>query len=168
MLIVHSNNLKHSNIMKSLKSYINVALVAVLFFAVASCGLFDQDSRVYDGNTQVEFFPLSAIVDDGAGTISVDVQLIGEQLSQDVDISYVVVDSLTDAQEGTHYNLSSPSPVTIPANSSETQVDIDVLDAAMADGEFAVLTLALEDNDGAGIEAGENIRFFELTIEGDG
>jgi hypothetical protein len=152
--------------MKSLKSYINVTLVAVLFFAAASCGLFDQDSRVYDGPDQVEFFPLSATVDDGAGTLDVDVQLIGEQRSSDVDISYVVVDSLTDAVEGTHYTLNTPSPVTISANSSETQVEITVEDAGMASGEFAILTLALEDNSGANIKAAENLRFFELTIRG--
>ena len=150
--------------MKSPRLITSILLVGLICFSAVSCDLFEQRSRAYDGPTKVEFFPTTQTVDEGAGELNVQVQLIGPQRNQDLSVEYTVVDSMTTAQEGTHYNLLTSSPVTIPANSSETVVDLEVPANTLNEGETRTLQLAI--TDAGEVETGPNIRFYNLTIEG--
>ena len=152
------------SLMKSPRLITSILLVGLICFSAVSCDLFEQRSRAYDGPPKVEFFPTSDVVDEGSGELNVQVQLIGSQRSQDTSVEYTVVDSMTTAQEGTHYSLQTSSPVTIPANSSETTVTIDVTGTGLSSGESRTLQLALIGNDQ--VETGPNIRFFDLVIQG--
>lgn len=138
-------------------------VLALLGLSITACDLLEQRSRKYDGGPKLEFFPLQETVDEGAGTASVEIQLIGRQRDSDLSVSFTVDDSST-AVQGTHYNLPSTS-ATIPANSSETEVGIEVLDNDIDDGDTNYeLFLTLQDSEG--VEAAENLKTHTLTIRG--
>jgi len=149
--------------MKSFKLHITLVLLAVVAVATSSCDLFKQRSRVYGGPAVVEFYPQSSTVSEGS-SLSVKVQLIGEQRNSDTSINFAVVDSNTTAESGT-YSIPTSSPVTIPANSSSTSIDINAGDNPnMGSGEHRTLTLVLNGNDQ--VNGAENLKYFTLRIEG--
>lgn len=146
--------------MKSLRLILIVALVPLV---LGACDALERDDRSFDDDPKLEFKPLTETVDEGAGTVTTDIQLIGPHRSSDLAVSFVVADSST-AQQGTHYNLGSTSG-TIPANSSSTTVNIDVLDNDVDDGDTNYeLFLVLQDSEG--VEAAENLKTYTLTIRG--
>lgn len=151
--------------MRHLKHYTNIVLVAVLLITATSCEdlLFDQRSRVYDGPPVVEFFPLDMTQNEGSGQIQVQVQLIGEQRSEATNVAFAVDDSATTATPD-DYTVVTASPVTIPANSSETTITVDLNGSGIPAGEFRQLTLRLDG--GGDVEPAENLRFFDLSIAG--
>lgn len=147
--------------MKVLTRFLLVALVPVL--VLGGCDALEQDDQSYQGEPKIEFKPLSETVDEGAGTVTTDIQLIGPHRSSDLAVDFQVADSST-AQQGTHYSLGSTS-ATISANSSTTSVNIDVLDNNADDGDTNYeLFLVLQDSDG--VEAAENLKTYTLTIRG--
>jgi len=147
-------------IMKSL----NVVLVlALMGMSLSACDFFEQRDRTYQGPPQLEFFPLTETVDEGDGTVTTKIQLIGPQRDSDLSVNFTVADSST-AESGTHYTLGSTS-ATIPANASTTEISVEVLDNNVDDGDTNYeLFLVLQDSEG--VEAAENLKVFTLTIRG--
>lgn len=123
-----------------------IALLPLLFFGCDS--LFDEGDveKTYDGPTLVAFFPTQQEISLADGSASVEVQLIGEQRSSDLAVSFSVSGEST-AQAGVHFNILTPSPVTLPANSSTVDIQIETIPGSLAEGE-ATLILNLEGGDG--------------------
>jgi hypothetical protein len=151
-------------------------MVALLF---SGCDLFEQRNRAYDDDPVVEFFPLSQTVDESdlddngvnSTGVPIEIQLIGPQRDSELSVS---VSAFTDtslsaggaqlAEEGVHYRLPSSS-ATIPADSSQTTVNVEVLNNGDDDGDTNyVLFLDLEGSDG--VAAAENLDRHRLTFRG--
>ncbi|MDZ7771927.1 MAG: Calx-beta domain-containing protein [Balneolaceae bacterium] len=130
---------------------------------MAGCGLFEQESREYDGPTVVEFFPLDDTRSEGSGQIQVEVQLIGPQRSAATNINWAVNDSATTAT-GDDYDIVSGNPVTIPANSSQTVITINLNGDGISAGTTRQLTLELTGGD---VAPAENLKYYDLFIEGE-
>jgi hypothetical protein len=146
--------------MKSLKILLVFGLIPLV---LSGCDALQVDSRKFDDDPKLEFAPTTQTVDEGAGTVTTSIQLIGEQRDSDLNVSYTVADSST-ADEGTHYSLGSTS-ATISAGTSSTDVEVDVLDNSADDEDTDyVLYLNLQDSDG--VEAAENLKTFTLVIRG--
>lgn len=147
--------------MKPIKAVLVLVLVGTI--SLGACDFFDQPDFTYDDDPQLEFFPLSETEDEGAGTVTTAIQLIGPQRNSDLPVSFTVSDEST-AEEGVHYTLGSTS-ATIPAGESSTEVAIEVLDNEQDDGDTNYeLILELQDSDG--VEAAENLKTYTLTIRG--
>lgn len=98
-------------------------------------------------------------------TVTFNVQLIGPQRDSDLPVSFTVADSST-AVEGTHYSLNSTS-ATIPANSSSTELSVNVLDNNQDDdGTNYELFLVLQPSEEQGVGVVENYKTFTLTFRG--
>lgn len=148
--------------MKPLKALLALALIGTL--SLGACDFFEQPDFTFDDDPQLEFFPLDETVDEGEGTITTKIQLIGPQRDSALPVDFVVADSST-AVEGTHYTLGSTS-ASIPANASSTEVTIEVLDNDESDGDTNYeLFLVLQDSEG--VEAAENLKTYTLTIRGE-
>lgn len=144
--------------MKSYNLIIKLLLLALFTVAITSCDLTEvRDRTLNTDDPQVEFFPLSRTV-SGDGSTSINVQLIGEQRSSDLDLTVSVVDDETSAEEGTHYTLPSNS-VTISAESSVATFTVDYT----GDGDAVELVLELQGTDE--VRAAPNLRRHTLTIE---
>ena len=155
-----------NTISNNLSKILLAGLVAILFVGCDS--LFNDGEIRYDGPTQVEFKPTSQSLTLGSnqgGTLSVNVQLIGEQRSQDLPLSFVVVDEETTAEEGVDYILPSTS-VTIPADSSSAAVDITVSGQDLNTGEQVSLVLELQGNSDQNVQAAEELKRYTLTLLG--
>lgn len=143
--------------MKSLKLNITLLLLALMAVTITSCDLTDIRDRTIDtSDPQVEFFPLSRTV-SGSGTTSLNVQLIGEQRSSDLNLTVSVSDEST-AVEGTHYTLPATS-VTIPAESSVATFDVNYT------GTGSAVELILELTGTDEVRAAPNLRTHTLTIQ---
>jgi len=160
--------------MNSYKQYLNIFLVAVLVVTVANCDLFEgQDLRLDEDRLEVEFFPQTeniGLAQDSLGNplptgpVIVDIQLIGRQMDEDLSVEFVVDNANTSAVAGQHYNITTPSPAVIPANSSEDKITIDIVDDGLQPGDDpVVLTLELQDP-GNGVVAAPNLKTHTLTI----
>ncbi len=149
--------------MQTMKSINVVLLVALLGVSLSACDFFEQRDRSYQGPPQLEFAPLNETVDEGDGTVTTNIQLIGPQRDSALPVTFVVDDS-SSAVEGTHYSLSSTS-ASIDAGESVADVSIDVLDNDVNDGDTNYeLFLSLQASDG--VEPAANLRTFVLTIRG--
>lgn len=161
--------------MKSTKKILPKLLAIVIFpIFLSGClnGLFDDGKITYDGPDQVEFKPLSETATLSAsqtGSTSVTVQLIGEQRDQDITVDFSVVDADAEnaAREGVHYSLPSTS-VTIAANTSSASFDINLMGENLSAGESVQLVLELQENPDQDIEVAENLKRYELRIQGGG
>ena len=149
--------------MYTMKLLQGVLFAALLSLSLSACDTFDQRDRSYQGPPQLEFAPLTETVDEGDGTISTNVQLIGPQRDSALPVTFTVDDSST-AVEGTHFDIASTS-VSIDAGESTADVGIDVLDNDANDGDTNyVLYLSLQESDD--VEAAANLRTYTLTIRG--
>ena len=119
------------------KKLIILALLPLMFMGCDD--LFDvgDTDKVYDGPPLLEFFPLQQEVGQDDGTITVAVQLIGEQRTTDLPVNFTVNGSST-AVAGTHYNITTPSPVTIASGTSAVDIEIELIDGALAPGDASV------------------------------
>ncbi len=120
-------------------------LALIPLFAIGCNDLFDTGDfdRTWDG-LQLGLFPQSqevSIEDDGAA--SVEVQLIGEQQSQDVNVDFSVSGT---AEEGVHYNLLTPSPVTIEAGTSTVDIEVELIEDSLGEDESGTLVITLEES----------------------
>lgn len=152
--------------------FFRILLILGLVGSLTACDLFERRDRTYQGDPKLEFFPLSATVDEGdveaapgdAVGLTTSIQLIGRQRDSELPITFTVADSST-AVEGTHYTLPSTS-TTLPADSSSVPVQINVLDNSADDGdENFVLFLNLQESNG--VAPAENLRTFRLTFRGE-
>lgn len=143
------------------------ALAVVL--AVPLTGCFETISGPYDGPPLVEFDQVaggySADVPEGAGVISLRVNLIGPQQGSPITINVATTEGTT-AVEGTHYAFPNGATVTIPANASSGQLQIDILDDSLAADESGVLNLELTGSSDGTIEGADNFDDFSIQIVG--
>lgn len=150
--------------MKNIKHILPLLLVSVLFTGCLN-DLFEQNDNTFQG-TQVEFSPLTgAIAEPRTGVApvvrNVNVNLIGAQRDSDTPISFTVAGT---ADAGVHYNILTPSPIVLPANSSSVNVQVQVIDSPLANNVTQTVVLELQSGDVA--EAAENLKTFTLTIVG--
>lgn len=145
----------------------SLLVLAVLGLLFSGCDLFEKRDRSFQDDPKIEVFPLSETVDEpqngNTSAVTLEIQLIGEQRSSDLPVSLTVDDSST-AVSGTHFNLPATS-ATIPANSSQTEVEVQVLDNDADDaGTNHLLYISLQGSEG--VQAAENLRTHTLTIRG--
>lgn len=163
--------------MKIKKISLNILVVVFVAFFMSGClnDLFeDQDDLSFKGDPQLEFRPRNEVTVDTSGAAikppdeedePLRVQLIGEQRSSDLSVSFEVDTQNSTAVAGTHFNLVTTSPITLPANSSSTgEIEIEIIEDSVPDGEVVTLVLVLQDSDG--VKAAENLKTYTLTIEG--
>lgn len=151
--------------MKPLNAVFVLALMSTML--LSACDFFEQRNRRYDDGPQVAFAQTEQqieTVDEGEGTVAVEIQLIGPHRDSDLPVSVAVDDSST-AEEGRDYTLSSTS-ATISANSSTTEISIDVLDNSLNDG-GTDYELYLSLSDAEGVEAAENLKTYSMIIRGE-
>ena len=136
---------------------------ALLILSMGCKDVFDLDQRdrTFQGPGQVAFFPNSATVADSSGAISFEVQLIGEQLEQALQIPFEVVSGETDAEAGVHYEITTPSPITLPANTSIATFTVNVLDSDITAAR--TLSVELQEPDGETTVA-ENVKGTVIRI----
>jgi hypothetical protein len=142
---------------------LSLTLVAFVLLFTSCDSLFDNgdNEKVYGGPDVVGFFPLEQTISASttSGT-SVEVQLIGEQKTSDVSVSYAVHSSTT-ATSGTHYTVSGTS-VTIPANSSTADINVGLSPGDLTPGQEVKLVLELQG--GSGLQASENLKLATIFI----
>lgn len=146
--------------MRHIKSMIMLAMVALLFAGCESW--FEHPPRTFEGPSQVEFKPLVRTVSQAAGTVNINVQLIGPHSSTDTPVNFSVTGAST-AAAGTHYNLAATS-VVIPANSSFGTIAVQVVDGSVPAGEIRTVVIELADT--GDVLAAENYKTFTLRIAG--
>jgi hypothetical protein len=95
------------------------------------------------------------------GTIKIRINLVGPQRSTPTEVTYQVVQGSTTAVAGTHYT-ALPGTVTIPANSSFGDIDLQLLNNAATTP--ASVDLVLEITGGAGITVNPNYNRVGLRI----
>lgn len=146
---------------------IKLIILLVLPLLLTGClnDLFDKGDveKTYDGPTVVGFFPLQREATLASGATSVQVQLIGEQRTSDLAVSYTVSSTST-AVAGTHYTITSPSPVTIAAGTSTVNIGINLIAGSLGAGQSGVLILELQGGDG--VEASANLATARVIIRG--
>lgn len=137
-------------------------------FAVTTTGCFEQLVGPYDGPLLVEFAQVDggyeAAVPEGAGTVTLDVNLIGPQQSSAVTVAVATTGST--ATEGTHFSFPNGASVTIPANSSTGEFSINIPDGGLAAGASVDLVLELTQSSDGSVEGSDNLDDFTLTIVG--
>lgn len=123
-------------------------LALIPFFALGCNDLFDTGDaeKVWDG-LELGLYPLQQEVSTSAGSAAVEVQLIGEQQDSDVSVAFNV-DGESTAEEGVHYNLTTSSPVTLGSGTSTVDIEVELIEDSVADGESVRLIINLEDSDG--------------------
>lgn len=151
-----------------MKNRITIKLLTLCMVSLLLSGclndLFEQEDQTYQGDPQLEFRPQTDTFDEDEGTISVLVQLIGPHQSSAITVNYEVNSAETDAVAGTHYELTTSSPVTIAPNSSSATIQIELNGTSLNEGEFRTLVLTLtSDNE---VRPAANLRNYTLTIEG--
>lgn len=134
-------------------------MIAFLGLLLTGCDdLFDKGDAeaVYDGPDVVGFFPLQQEVSAASGSASVEIQLISSEglATSDLSIAFSV-DGASTAVAGTHYNLTTSSPVTISAGTATANVQIALVDGSVPAGEEVRLILNLEG--GSGVEPSVNL-----------
>ena len=144
-----------------------------LLWTVALTSCFDEqfEDKSFTGsllefnNTTLNADPLKTTlgVDDGAGQLTEQVNLVGPQFTTEQAISFGVDTDLTTAVEGTHFDLRGGMFV-FPANQSVANMAITILDGAIPNGESFDLVLLLEGNNS--IEPSENYKRLYIEING--
>ncbi|PKD42859.1 Calx-beta domain-containing protein [Rhodohalobacter barkolensis] len=139
-----------------------IALLPLLFASCDMNDLFDEGDtkKTYDGPAQVAFFPDEREVSDDDGSTSIEIQLIGEQRDSDLAVSF---STEGDAVAGTHYNVSTPSPITLEAGTSTVDIVIELIADSVPDGEEVQLILNLDGGDG--VEVAENYKSSRIFIQ---
>lgn len=142
------------------KKLIILALLPLMFLGCDD--LFDvgDTDKVYDGPPQVGLFPLQLEVSEIAGTIEIDVQLIGEPQSSATSVG-VSADGSSTAQPGVHYNL--PSEVTIDAGSNTGTLEVEILDSGAFTNGTVRLNINIDSATGE-VQIAENLRQSSVFI----
>jgi hypothetical protein len=134
-----------------------LSILFLFALLISGCNdLFDKGDveKVYDGPDVVAFFPLQLQTRLVNNTATVQVQLIGRQRSSDLSVAYTV-DPTSTAVAGVHYNITTPSPVTIAAGSSAAPISISMIGGSLAAGE---VRLILNLDGAAGVDPAENLK----------
>jgi hypothetical protein len=130
-------------------------ILPLLFLGCDMNDLFDEGDvrKTFDDDPQVEFKPLQQEVSAATGQATVAVQLIGPQRDSDLAVNFSVGGNST-AQAGVHYNITTPSPVTISAGTSVVNVVVELIPGSV-EGSPVDLYLNLEG--GTGVPAAPNL-----------
>lgn len=136
-------------------------LALIPFFAIGCNDLFDAGDfdKTWDG-LQLGLSPQSqekSIEEDGAFTV--EVQLIGEQQSQDVNVDFSV--SEDGVEEGVHYTITA-SPATIEAGESTVDIVVDLIEDSLGEDESGTLTITLDES--SDVELATKLLESETTI----
>ena len=152
------------------KNHFTMRKLIILFILILSA-CFEQKEDFYFQGLFVEFNEVSLApspatffipMDDGAGTISVQVNLVGAHQDADQSIAFSVAPEST-AQPEKHYHLAGGA-FTIPAASSFGYIELTILDGDIPAGESVELSLILEGNDH--IRPSENYKEQRYVIYG--
>lgn len=148
---------------------LNFKLILLLAVSLTMFGCQDWDpingfdkghtEREFDGE-EVGFFPLSQEVGANEGIATVEVQLIAEQRGSDLQVDFSV-DGESSAVEGEHYELVTDSPVSIEANSSTANIEIELIEENV-EGEVA---LGLNLDNAEDVEVAENLSSANVFIQ---
>ncbi|WP_069132548.1 hypothetical protein [Rhodohalobacter halophilus] len=138
-----------------LRKLIALAVATALF---AGCDVFDtgDTEKVFDMDPQVELKPLQNQTSLADGGTSVAVQLIGEQRSDNLNVEYSI-DAESTAEEGVHYEIVTPSPVTIESGTSATDIVIEYIEDSVDPGEELRLIINLDGTDAEDVEPAGNL-----------
>lgn len=141
---------------------INLTYFALLFCALVSCS--KQDIATYSGEASVYFDvrfvlgPTTSIIDSSTITFAyapdnvrdsvfnLTVRLLGNPVHYDREISFHLVDSLTTAIPGVHYDMPSHAVLVLPADSFRVLLPITFHRTADMKGQPFYLTLELDAN----------------------
>jgi hypothetical protein len=140
-----------------------ILIIALLPLILFGCNdLFDtgDTEKVYDGPPQVSLFPLQQEVSEIAGTIEIDIQLIGEAQGSDITVS-VSADPASTAEAGVHYNL--PASATIPSGSNVGTLEVEILDSGAFTSGDVRLRVNIDSVTGD-IQIAENLRQASVFI----
>ena len=151
------------------KRYAYFIYVALIVSSITLTGCFDEFGGAYDGPLQLEFEQVggtySTAVANGAGPVSLQVNLIGPQQDQDLTASYAIDEENTTAVEGTHYSVPDGGSFTIPAGESFGQAVIQVLqDSGLAPGESVNIVMQLQGSSNSELVPAENFRTFTVQV----
>ena len=143
--------------------YLSILLLFPLIF-VGCDSLFDEGDveATYDGPNQVGFFPLETNTTDGAGTATIDVQLITSSSNgagSDITVNFTASGT---AVSGTHFTIASNS-VTIPAGSFSATVTVNLIADSVPAGGEVQLTLTMDSATG-GAELAANLDEADVFI----
>jgi len=107
----------------------------VLFFIVlAFCLTYCERSEyVYRGPLMVAFSEQEMQVPNGYGIDYIPVQMIGALQRKEVLTRFKMIDSLTTAINGVHFQLITQGDVKFKALNNESNIIIDILSSTMAD-----------------------------------
>lgn len=156
--------------MKFLKINATLLFIIILAISVSSCGLLGEDDDTYTGPAVVGFRLVNPPVVETSETNTYEIQLIRSQegvLDQALPVDFKVVDSTTTAPQGS-YQIQTSSPVTIPAGSLTTDIEISFDPNVIPAGEAGILEIRLNGNDQRGVKSGKNIGVLHVVIEGQG
>lgn len=130
-------------------------ILPLLFLGCDMNDLFDEGDvrKTFDDDPQVEFKPLQQEVSAANGQATVAVQLIGPQRDSDLAVNFSVGGN-SSAQAGVHYNITTPSPVTISAGTSSVNVVVELIPGSVTDGP---VDLYLNLEGGTGVPAAPNL-----------
>lgn len=138
-------------------------ILPLLFLGCDMNDLFDEGDvrKTFDDDPQVEFKPLQQEVSAANGQATVAVQLIGPQRDSDLAVNFSVGGNST-AQAGVHYNIATPSPVTIAAGTSTVNVVLELIPGSV---EGAPVDLYLNLEGGDGVRAAPNLSESRTIIQ---
>ena len=106
--------------MKYIHNSIFVALIALM--GIVGCNDYEP---VFQYTPKVQFSLASQEVLENGGPLVVEVQLVGEQRANPINVNFDVGGSAT---KGTDFNVSVDNVVTIPANASVASFTVDIVD----------------------------------------
>lgn len=149
-------------------------LTVLTVLAIALTGCFEDRDILFEEQA-LEWEPLDKSTNDldttveleadqtEAETVTLQIRYAGEHQPEDMEGTFEVHED-TDASEGTHFEVLTDSPVTIPANSSFSE-DIEVQVNADEIGNGESYMIVLEITDEGDILPMENYKDFVIEIE---
>ena len=155
-----------------MKNIIKYSFVFSLILLMSSC--FENPKLVYSGLTVVEFdravttapaagrtYPLLPTI-NGAGILKARINLVGGQRTSAENIKVSIVTDASTAVSGTHFKLLTET-VSIPANSSFGELQIEILRVPAAAGQTRNIVLSLDGN-GSDISGSANFKTLGWAI----
>src|SRR5690606_3878116 len=160
-------------IMKRYLKYIGFAAIAAMFLASCDGTIGSDEPLDYNTGINTVEFPSTAtgapVVTDGEVKIyGAKIQVMGpaiEDLSGDVTVDFIVVDTLTTAVVGTHYELGSTQVTLSESNNYLATIPIEIITQGITPPHTETLTLYITNistSEGSVVISG-NSRQVEIT-----
>ena len=119
------------------------------------------DLATWESKAPGKNYPVVGPVEKGSGVQNFQVNLIGEQKSEALNLQYRVVESETTLTEGVHFRLEDQGNFTIQPNSSTGEIAVEILDFPAESGTD---TLVLELVPSGGVEVSENYKRIGIAV----